>query len=44
MKILLAEDDPKMADYLTAGLVESGHSVDHVTDGRDALSYCLYNE
>lgn len=44
MKILLAEDDQKMADYLTSGLVESGHSVDHVTDGRDALSYCLYND
>ena len=44
MKILLAEDDVKMADYLTAGLTEHGHSVDHVTDGRDALSYCLYND
>ena len=44
MKILLAEDDAKMADYLTAGLTESGHSVDHVTDGRDALSYLLYND
>lgn len=44
MKILLAEDDEKMAEYLTAGLTESGHSVDHVTDGRDALSYCLYND
>ncbi|TNF18273.1 MAG: response regulator transcription factor [Rhodobacteraceae bacterium] len=43
MKILLAEDDAKMAEYLTAGLTESGHSVDHVTDGRDALSYLLYN-
>ena len=40
MKILLAEDDQKMADYLIAGLVESGHSVDHVADGRDALSDC----
>src|SRR5690606_16457124 len=44
MKILLAEDDLKMAEYLIAGLVESGHSVDHVADGRDALSYCLYND
>lgn len=44
MKILLAEDDLKMAEYLTAGLAEHGHSVDHVTDGRDALSYCLYND
>ena len=44
MKILLAEDDPKMAEYLTAGLTENGHCVDHVTDGRDVLSYCLYND
>ena len=44
MKILLAEDDAKIADYIVAGLSEHGHSVDHVTDGRDALSYCLYND
>ncbi len=44
MKILLAEDDTKLADYISAGLCESGYSVDHVTDGRDALSYCLYND
>ncbi|MFZ1469286.1 MAG: response regulator transcription factor [Paracoccaceae bacterium] len=44
MKILLAEDDVKMAEYMTAGLAESGHSVDHVADGRDALAYCLYND
>ena len=44
MKILLAEDDLKMAEYLTAGLVENGHSVDHVADGREALTYCLFND
>ena len=44
MKILLAEDDAKIADYIVAGLSEHGHSVDHVADGRDALSYCLYND
>ncbi|MFX0546005.1 response regulator transcription factor [Roseovarius sp. S1116L3] len=43
MKILLAEDDPKMADFISSGLEEHGHSVDRVEDGRDALSYCLYN-
>jgi two-component system, OmpR family, response regulator len=43
VKILLAEDDPKVAGFISTGLVENGHSVDHVTDGRDALSYCLYN-
>lgn len=44
MKILLAEDDLKVAEFVVAGLEQSGHSVDHVTDGRDALSYCLYND
>lgn len=43
MKILLAEDDPKSADYICAGLTEQGFVVDWVTDGREALSYCLYN-
>ncbi|MFZ1726090.1 MAG: response regulator transcription factor [Albidovulum sp.] len=43
MKILLAEDDEKVADFIVTGLQEAGHSVDRVADGRDALSYCLYN-
>lgn len=43
MKILLAEDDKKTADYIIKGLQEQGHVVDWVTDGRDALQYCLYD-
>ncbi|MEO6299288.1 MAG: response regulator, partial [Paracoccaceae bacterium] len=43
MKILLAEDDRTVADFITTGLTENGHSVDHVTDGREALTYLLYN-
>ncbi len=43
MKILLAEDDEKLAGYVRVGLEEEGHSVEHFADGRDALSYCLYN-
>lgn len=43
MKILLAEDDQKVADFISTGLTENGYSVDHVRDGRDALTYCLYN-
>lgn len=43
LKILLAEDDPKVAQFVIAGLSENGHSVDHVSDGREALTYCLYN-
>ncbi len=43
MKILLAEDDTALASYVRAGLEEEGHVVDHFADGRDALSFCLYN-
>jgi len=43
VKILLAEDDAKLADYVRAGLEEEGHSVEHFSDGRDALTYCLYS-
>lgn len=44
MKILLAEDDPKSADYICKGLKEQGFVVDWVADGREALTYCLYND
>lgn len=43
MKILLAEDDEKAADYIRSGLIENGFSVDWLADGREALTYCLYN-
>lgn len=38
MKILLAEDDPEMADYIRKALTREGHSVDHLPDGREALA------
>lgn len=44
MKILLAEDDVEIAKFVISGFEEQGNSVDHVTDGRDALSYCMYND
>jgi len=43
VKILFAEDDPRLAGYIRSGLEEDGHSVEHFADGRDALAYCLYN-
>ena len=43
MKILVAEDDTASADFLKRGLTQEGHSVDVVSDGRDALSFCLYS-
>lgn len=44
MKILLAEDDVTSAEYVQRGLEEQGHVVDWVTDGREALSHCLYSD
>lgn len=43
MKVLLAEDDPVSAEYVRNGLLEQGFAVDWVSDGREALTYCLYN-
>lgn len=43
MKILVAEDDSISAEFIRKSLSEAGHSVERVADGRDALSFCLYN-
>lgn len=37
MKILLVEDNERVADFVTKGLKESGHVVDHAANGRDGL-------
>ncbi|MBK5962993.1 DNA-binding response regulator [Thiocystis minor] len=37
MRILLIEDDRKLADYLRKALVEVGFAVDHLVDGREGL-------
>lgn len=41
MHILLIEDDSEAAGYLLKGLNESGHSVDHATNGEDGLHLAL---
>src|SRR5438105_3463411 len=41
MRILVAEDDDRTADYLVKGLTESGHVVDRVADGAAALAMAL---
>ncbi len=41
MRILVAEDDERTADYLVKGLTESGHIVDRVVDGPTALVMAL---
>jgi two-component system, OmpR family, response regulator len=37
MKILVVEDDQRMADFLVRGLKEHGHVVDHADNGKDGL-------
>jgi len=41
MRVLVAEDDNRTADYLVRGLTESGHVVDHAADGETALAMAL---
>ncbi|MDH5547399.1 MAG: response regulator transcription factor [Gammaproteobacteria bacterium] len=41
MKILVIEDDIEAAGYLIKGLNESGHVVDHSSDGNDGLGQAL---
>lgn len=44
MKLLLIEDEIKLADYLRKGLSEEGFVVDVVHDGVDGLHWALENE
>ncbi|NNE98112.1 MAG: response regulator transcription factor [Pyrinomonadaceae bacterium] len=37
MRILLAEDDKRIARFIQKGLKENAYAVDHVADGEDAL-------
>ena len=37
MRILVIEDDARVASYIVKGLGEAGHVADHVTDGNDGL-------
>ncbi|MHA6325114.1 response regulator [Roseivivax sp. CAU 1753] len=41
MKILVVEDDATTAGFITRGLTEEGHAVDHLSSGRDALSLAM---
>ncbi|SEQ91312.1 two-component system, OmpR family, response regulator [Nitrosomonas sp. Nm51] len=43
MKILVAEDDARVTQYVRKGLTAEGHTVDCVADGREVLAYCLYS-
>jgi DNA-binding response OmpR family regulator len=39
MRILVVEDEPRMADLLRRGLIEAGHAADAVHTGEDALAW-----
>jgi two-component system OmpR family response regulator len=41
MRLLLVEDDPKIALFVKTGLKEAGFAVDHVVDGEDGLHLAL---
>jgi two-component system OmpR family response regulator len=41
MRILLLEDDANTAAYVSKGLEEEGHTVDHIPDGRDAVAAAI---
>lgn len=43
MKILLVEDEPTVAQFIQKGLVESGHEVKHVDNGKDGLDMAVTN-
>ena len=37
MRILVVEDDKKIASFVVNGLKQSGYAVDHAADGEDGL-------
>jgi two-component system OmpR family response regulator len=41
MRVLLVEDDLKLASFILKGLKEAGFAVDHSTDGEDGLHMAL---
>jgi DNA-binding response OmpR family regulator len=41
MRLLIIEDDRKIARFVTTGLREAGYVVDHATDGEDGLHYLV---
>ncbi len=41
MRILVVEDDPKIASFVVKGLKQGGYAVDHAADGLDGLDLAL---
>ena len=38
MKLLLVEDNERMAEFIRKGLIEAGHTLDQAANGRDGAS------
>jgi two-component system, OmpR family, response regulator len=41
MRILVVEDDQKIASFISKGLKEEGYAVDHAADGQGGLHLAL---
>jgi two-component system OmpR family response regulator len=41
MRLLVVEDDPKLASFIVKGFRESGFAVDHYADGSEGLTFAL---
>src|SRR5476649_1096349 len=41
MRLLVVEDDPKLASFIVKGFKQSGFAVDHYGDGSEGLTYAL---
>ena len=39
MRVLLVEDEVRIADFITRGLSEQGYAVDAASDGSEALQW-----
>src|SRR6202022_16856 len=37
MKLLLVEDNERVANFVKKGLIEAGHTIDHADNGRDGM-------
>jgi two-component system, OmpR family, response regulator len=42
VRVLLIEDDAEAAAFIVKGLSETGHTVNHLTDGRNGMSEALH--
>ena len=41
MRILLVEDDPSLSRFVAKGLLEAGHQLEIIDNGKHALALCM---